>query len=285
MKDSELKALISLLDEPSADLYFQIHEKMKDTGAALIPYLEAEWEQNLNPLVQTRIENLIHDIQYEAVKERLREWASSPSQELIEGMWAVASYQYPDLEVSKLENELEQVYQEVWLNFKPGLHPYDQVKILNSVLFHSLKFGGNLQNFHSPSNSYLNTVLETRKGNPISLCVVYLYVAKRLNIPIYGVNLPNLFILTYKDDNYPQFYINAYNRGLIFSRADIDNYIREIKLEPHPAFVNPCSEIDIIRRVLRNLLVSYEKAGETEKHREITELLEIVTEGDNLLPI
>lgn len=84
------------------------------------------------------------------VKERLVEWYKSPEPELLTGMWIVTTYQYPDIELEKLRQELEQVYYEVWLEFRPELYPLDQIKIINGVIFNKLKFGANTKNFHSP---------------------------------------------------------------------------------------------------------------------------------------
>ena len=61
----------------------------------------------------------------------------------------------------------------------------------------------------------INAVLESKKGNPISMCVVYMLIAQKLKLPVYGVNLPSLFVLTYKKGD-EQFYINAFNKGLNF---------------------------------------------------------------------
>ena len=281
MTESELKALVSLLEDNDPRVIDMVTEKIISLGNDIVPFLESEWEKNFNPEVQTRIENITHLLQFEQVKNRLAEWFESDEQDLLTGMWAIATYQYPDLELEKLKQEIEQIYYEIWLNFKPGLHPYDQVKILNGLLFWTYKFSANLKNFHSPANSYINCVLESKKGNPISLCIIYLIIARKLNLPIHGVNLPNLFVLTYKDPKYEQFYINAYNKGLIFSKDDIENYIKELRIERRDSFFEPCSNAEIIRRVFRNLILSYEKAGEKEKELEVSELLQIVTaEGD-----
>lgn len=196
-------------------------------------------------------------------------------------MWILATYQYPDLELEKLKQELEQIYYETWLEFRPDLYPFDQVKVINSVLFNKLKFGANTKNFHSPGNSLINVALESRKGNPITLCVIYMLVAQKLKLPVNGVNLPNLFILTYKDDNH-QFYINAFNRGLIFSKQDIENYIHELHLVPQPSFFEPCSNLEIIRRALRNLVMSFEKMGEHAKADEVKVLLVEISAGGDL---
>lgn len=281
LNDRELKALVSLLDDQDDQIVNQIVDKIRSLGNQIIPFLEQEWENNFNPLVQRRIEELIHDLQYERLKERIQAWYESKDQDLLTGLWMIATYQYPDLELEKLKQELEQIYYDAWLEFKPDLYPYDQIKILNSVLFNKLKFGANTKNFHSPGNSMINVVLETHKGNPITLCVIYMLVAQKLKMPVYGVNLPNLFIVTYKEEK-NQFYINAFNKGLIFTRQDIENYIHELRLTPQDSFFEPCSNLEIIRRVFRNLIMSFDKMGEHAKAEEVKELLLIIADGADL---
>lgn len=281
MTESELKALVSLLDDEDQQIVSHVEEKILSIGKDAIPFLEREWESNLNPSVQGRIEELIHTLQYDLLRDRLKKWYESPDHDLLTGMWILATYQYPDLELEKLKQELEQIYYETWLEFRPDLYPFDQVKVINSVLFNKLKFGANTKNFHSPGNSMINVVLESRKGNPITLCVIYLLVAQKLKLPVHGVNLPNLFILTYKDENH-QFYINAFNRGLIFSKQDIENYIHELHLVPQSSFFEACSSLDIIRRALRNLVMSFEKMGEHAKADEVKVLLVEISDGGDL---
>jgi regulator of sirC expression with transglutaminase-like and TPR domain len=282
MEEKELKALVSLLDDEDAQIVSHIEEKILSLGTSIIPYLEQEWETNFNPQVQRRIEDLIHTLQYELLKERILNWYKSDEQDLLTGMWLVATYQYPDLELIKLKQDLEQIYYETWLEFKPDLYPFDEIKVINSVLFNKLKFGANTKNFHSPGNSMINVVLESRKGNPITLCVIYMLVSQKLKLPVYGVNLPNLFVLTYKDERQPAFYINAFNRGLIFSRQDIENYINELHLAPQDSFFEPCSSLEIIRRVFRNLIMSFDKMGEHAKAEEVKELLLLIADGADL---
>jgi regulator of sirC expression with transglutaminase-like and TPR domain len=279
MKNSEIKALISLLDDEDKEVQEHVEQKIISLGNSVIPYLEEEWEKSFNPVVQRKIEELIHQLQLGGLTERLLQWKQLPQPDLLEGMWLIATYQYPDLSLEKLRKEVEQLFYEAWIEFKGGLHPLDQIKTLNSVLFSKLKFAANTKNFHASANSMLNIVLETRRGNPISLCVVYMLIAQKLKMPIYGVNLPNLFILTYKSEE-TQFYINVFNKGVIFSRTDIDSYLAQLSLPQSDLFYEPCQPIDIIRRVLRNLVVSFEKTGDTEKVQEVKMLLKGISEGE-----
>lgn len=277
MNNNELKALVSLLDDEDKEIQIHVEQKIISLGDAVIPFLEEEWENNMNLSVQKKIEDLIHVLQFDSLRNKLRAWKENGAQDLLEGMWLVATYQYPDLALERLKKDLEQIYYEAWLEFKNNIHPFDQVKILNSIMFGKLKFAANTKNFHAPANCMLNIVLDTKRGNPISLCVVYMLVANKLKMPVHGVNLPNLFVLTYKT-NESQFYINVFSKGIIFSKADIDKYIAQLNLPPSDIFYQPCSNLDIIKRVLRNLIISFEKTSDTDKIQEIKQLLRVISD-------
>lgn len=273
MKNAEIKALVSLLEDDDEAVIAEIEEKIMSIGTGIIPFLEEEWENNFNPTIQSRIEDLIHVLQFELVQERFVDWKQNDQDNLLKGLWIIATYQYPDLEFDELKADFEQLYIDAWREFRDDMSPFDQIKILNSVLFDGFKFRANTKNFHSPANSMINAVLESKKGNPISLCAIYMMIAQRLELPVYGVNLPNLFILTYKNEK-TQFYINVFNKGLVFLTEDIDNYLDNLQLDRREIFYQPCSNLDMILRMLRNLIVSFEKLGDYHKSDEIKTILQ-----------
>jgi regulator of sirC expression with transglutaminase-like and TPR domain len=275
---NEFKALVSLLEDEDEEVNRHVEGKIMSLGSDVIPFLEEQWEKSFDPNIQRKIEDMIHTLQFTQLKERFRAWKEKGGESLLEGMWLISLYQYPDTELNDLNKEIEQIYYDIWVELKEDLHPYDQIKIINGALFTKLKFRANTKNFHSPNNSFLKSVLESKKGNPISLSVIYMLVAEKLGLPIYGVNLPNLFIITYKSEEV-QFYVNAFNRGLIFSKKDIDNYLANLNLTPKPIYYEPCSNEDIIKRVLRNLIMAFEKLGEHHKSEEVKELLIEVSGG------
>ncbi|WMN13093.1 transglutaminase-like domain-containing protein [Marivirga salinae] len=278
MDKNEFKALVSLLEDEDEEVNRHVEGKIMSLGSDIIPFLEEQWENSFDPNIQRKIEDMIHTLQFSQLKERFRAWKEKGGESLLEGMWLISLYQYPDIELNDLNKEIEQVYYDIWVELQEDLHPYDKIKIINGALFTKLKFRANTKNFHSPNNSFLKSVLESKKGNPISLSVVYMLVAEKLGLPIYGVNLPNLFIITYKSEEV-QFYVNAFNRGLIFSKKDIDNYLANLNLTPKPIYYEPCSNEDIIKRVLRNLIMAFEKLGEHHKSEEVKELLIEVSGG------
>lgn len=275
INENELKALVSLLDDTDQEVKEHVRERIISLGNQIIPFLEQSWENSFNPDIQKEIEDLVHELQYSLLKERLKEWKESPEQDLLTGLWIINTYQYPDLDFDQLNATMHQIYFEVWTSFKNEAPPYDKIRTVNSVLFNDLKFAANTKNFHSPGNSMLSNVLDSKRGNPISLCAVYLLVAKKLGLPIYGVNLPNLFVLTYKSETLTV-YINAFNKGLIFSRQDIHNYLEHLKLEPKEEYFEPCQNLVIIKRTLRNLVFAFEKIGDLDKKQEVQQLLDML---------
>ena len=280
MNQREIKALISLLDDDDHEVSMHVEGKILSLGGNVIPFLETEWEESFNPIIQRKIEELIHELQLSIMIGRLQDWKNGGALDLLEGMWILATYHYPDLSIEKLKTTIDQLYYDIWIQFQEEMNAVDQIKRINSIFFGSMNFAANTKNFHSPSNSMINVVLETKRGNPPTLCVIYLLIARKLGMPIYGVNLPNLFVLTYKSEN-TQFYINVFNRGIIFSKTDIDHYIAQLNIKSKDIFYQPCSNLEIVQRLLRNLILSYEKTSEQEKSIEIEKILK-ATLDDNL---
>ncbi len=275
LTSGELNALVSLLDDSDMEVRMHVRDRILSLGIEIIPFLEKKWENSFNPDIQKEIEELVHDLQFTQLKERLEEWKKSEDRDLLTGLWIVNTYQYPDLEFEKLNAEMHQIYFEVWTAFSNDLQPYEQIRTINNALFNTLRFSANTKNFHSPANSMLSSVLDSKRGNPLTLCSIYLLVARKLGLPVYGVNLPNLFVLTYKSVDY-NFYINAFNKGLIFGRKDVSNYLEHLKIEPREEYFEPCSHLDIILRMLRNLGQSFEKIGEQDKVAEISILISLL---------
>ena len=280
---NEINSLIRLLDDPDKEIFDHIHSKLASYGPEVIEYLESAWEQAFDPIQQERIADLVHEIQFGIVKDELKLWHQSGAFDLLQGVLTINKYQYPDLDEQKIINQIEAIKRDIWLQLIYDASPAEQIKLINHVLYNIHGFSGNTTNHQDPQNSYLSQVLESKKGNQISLAIIYSIIAQKLDIPVYGVNLPQHFILAYVDERMETefeggilFYINAFNRGLIFGRRDVDMFLKTLKLRAEKQFYEPCANADIIRRILRNLISAYENLGSTEKVAELNELLEIL---------
>jgi regulator of sirC expression with transglutaminase-like and TPR domain len=280
---TEVNSLIRLLDDPDQEIYSHVHQKLLSYGSEAIEYLESAFEQAFDPIQQERIANLVHEIQFDIVKSDLKLWHQSGSFDLLQGILIINRYQYPDLDEQKVINQIEALKRDIWIQMMNEASPSEQVKLINHVFYHIHGFSGNTANHLDPQSSYLSQVIETKKGNQISLAIIYSIIAQKLDIPVYGVNLPQHFILAYVDETKQTefesgilFYINAFNKGFIFGRRDVDMFLKQLNLNPDKQFYEPCSNTDIIKRVLRNLISAYEHLGSAEKVVELTELLAIL---------
>ena len=284
MNTKEIAALIKLLDDQDLEVAQHVEEKLLSYGQEVIEYLENAWEQSFDAILQQRIENLVHKIQFANIKTELQLWHMSGGFDLLQGILIINRYQYPDLDEQKVINRIENIKRDVWLQMIYEMSALEKVKLMNHVFYNLHGFSGNTSNHLDPQNSYISQVLESKKGNQISLAIIYSIVAQKLDIPIYGVNLPQHFILAYVDESLEYdpkggvlFYINVFNKGFVFHKRDVDAFLRQLQLKPSPQFYQACSNTDILIRVLRNLISAYENLGQTEKVAEINELLEVLT--------
>jgi regulator of sirC expression with transglutaminase-like and TPR domain len=286
MDNKELHALINLLDDPDENVYGMVKDKLLSLGHDVIPILENVWEMGdpFNNLVQIRIETIIHKIQFDNIFNQLRNWSKEGAGDILTGALLIARYQYPDLDENKIKLKIDQMMRDVWIELNDHLTALEKVRVLNHIIFDVHGFSGNTTNYHAPQNSYLNNVVESRKGNPLSLSLLYAIIAQKLNIPIYGVNLPQHFILAYLDNgelSEPEmlsedkvlFYINPFSRGTVFSKKEIDAFLKQLNLNTDSAYYLPCSNLEIIKRLIHNLIYSYEKLGYPAKKQELQELM------------
>ena len=284
---TEVNSLIRLLDDPDTEIFTHVHDKLLSYGNEAVGYLEHAWEEAFDPIQQERIANLVHEIQFGIVKNDLKLWYQSGAFDLLQGILVINRYQYPDLDEQKVINQIEAIKRDVWLQMMNEASPAEQVKLINHVFYNIYGFSGNTTNHLDPQNSYISQVLESKRGNQISLAIIYSIIAQKLDIPVYGVNLPQHFILAYLDDTLQSefeggilFYINAFNKGFIFGRRDVDMFLKQLNLKFDKQFYEPCSNSAIIKRVLRNLISAYENLGSAEKVAEINELLGILDDRD-----
>ncbi len=282
-KIKKMEALISLVDEPDPTTFRDISLSILGYGTSIIPYLEHAWESQPQPDIQKRLEVLIHEIQFKKVREDLKDWLDEGARDLLRGCIIVARYQFPELREDEIEYELGKIRKDIWIELNENLTALEQIKVFNYVFYDMHGFQGNIADYHDPHNSFINKVLEKKTGNPLSLGIIYMLVAQSLDIPVRGINLPEHFILAYTGstldpdtlefkDNNVLFYINAFSRGVVFSYKDIETFLKQLKQEERPEFFNPCSNKEIIRRMLNNLMHTYDKRKDIVKLDEIKQL-------------
>lgn len=280
-KRSKLDALISLLDDPDQFVFDQIKGEILLFGNEIVPILEEKWEKAFDQKIQSRVENLIHRIQISEVGSQLMQWKLNDGSYL-DASIIIAKYQYPDLDEERVRSFVDQLTQDIWIEMNPNYTALEKAGIINKIFFSIYGFRGNKNDYYHPKNAYINQVLDCRRGSPISLAILYLEIAQRLKIPVYGVNLPEHFVLAYTDlplpfgdRNDPEnilFYINLFNQGSFFQLEDIEEFLEQLKLEVKAEYYLPCTKLDVVNRLINNLIYSYSQNKEEEK---VNDLLDI----------
>ena len=286
MITNQIDALISLIEDPDEIIFSQVKSEIKNYGADVIPKLEKEMEtSSFGPLYIDRIEQLIQSIQLESISVKMKEWHSSEEKDLLEGALLINQFQYPSSNTDLIRKEITRIRQDVWLELNDNLTGFEKVRIMNHILFNVHGFSGNKSNYTSPNNSFLGDVLSSKKGSPLSLAILYQVLANSLDIPIYGVNLPNHFILCYMDEhgiasmldetvaeNGILFYINPFSDGTVIHKNEIDEFLFHLNLPEKVKFYKPCDNSDIINRLINNLIFGFQEKGDELKVEGLREL-------------
>lgn len=288
MNVNEIVSLINLLDDPDENIFQHVQDKLIQIGVEAIPYLERSWEENkYTGLFQVRIETLIDTIQFNQIIADLSGWNNS-EKNILDGWILLTKWQFPGINESIIKGKIEEIKNDIWIEIKGKQTAQEKILTFNKVFYTNYKFQGNTKNYHSPINSFIHTVLETKHGNPLSLAILYSTIAQMLHIPIYGVNLPNHFILAYVESDLRSndfknlnrkdilFYINAFSNGSILNEKDIHSFLKQLKIEPNESFYIPCSYKTILLRIITNLISSYQQLGNIKKVEQLILLKEIL---------
>lgn len=287
MKASKnIQALLQLLDDPDDQVFDAVRTELLDFGTSIIDDLEVQWESAEDVLKMQRIEQLIYTIKSTNAKNQLEDWVKGGAKNILVGAIAVAKYQFHNLNEQKVFDSIQKIKQDIWIEINDYQTAFEKIKVFNHIFYNIHGFKGNAENFHAPQNSFINRVIESKKGTPLSLGILYIAIAESLEIPVYGVNLPHHFVLAYKDDHplkelHPfaeeiLFYINPFALGAAFGRPELEEFVEQLNVPVEEKYFNPCDNISIIKRMVNNLVYSYDKAGRPEKAFHFKQLLEVL---------
>lgn len=285
MNEPRLDSLIALLDDPDDSVFNLVLEELRKEDVSIIDRLEHIWETSFDKLVQKRVELIIQQIQLKDTKEKIRKWATQDSLDLFEGIFLISRYQYPELKLKSVQVQLEKIRKDIWLEFKNSLTSIEKITILNHIFFNHYKFKINRDDIDSPQNGYINRILDTRKGNPISIAILYTLVARSLNLPVHYIDFENNPLVAYFDKDIAQlvndeesnhilFYINPSNKGAIIGPKEVE-YIQP-SAEVHGNRTERCPDKTIIKRLIEKLSKDYQQAGSLEKVNYLSEIAEIL---------
>lgn len=200
---------------------------------------------------------------------------------LLEAATALAQDEYPDLDVQEVLGDVDQLLARLRRRCSNDTDPLQRLRALNQFFFRDMGFGGNVNNYYDPDNSYLNAVLRTRRGIPISLAVLWLELAQGLGLKARGVNFPGHFMVKVNLPN-GQVVIDPFT-GQSLSREDLSERLEPYKRRnglvddfdvPVGLYLQASPSREILARMLRNL---------KEIHRTQEDWLRLIAVQDRLV--
>lgn len=287
--NESINALVELLDDPDEVVATHVQSKIVEQGEEVIPYLEKLQDRFLDdPKKSERIDDMIHHIQFTTLKSSILSWIESEDKLLLEGVYLVCKYQFPEITIEELNTKLLEIKQAVWLEINPKQTSFETIKVFNRIFFDHFDFKCSDVLQHSPFDFFVNSVLETREGSDTALGLIYSLVAHSLDLPVYGVSVdhPNkTFLLAYLDknnileildwgvhNNGVLFYVSVSNKGIVVDPQRLEEAfkikglpISKDQFEPTPNTVLIKNYLIQISKSCENLPYFRYKLGELEE--------------------
>src|SRR3989442_11752745 len=185
LSQSQRAALISLLVDEDPAIYQMVREKILAYGPVACEWLHPHMLSS-DPLMRRRALEIVHHLARQGSDERFQEFCLHNGEELdLElAVGLLAQTQYPDTNIEAYQALYDSWAAELRTRIDFGTEAEQVLGLLNQYLFDTLRFAGNEQFSDNPENCYLNRVVDRRTGNPISILSIYLFVGRRLQLPL-----------------------------------------------------------------------------------------------------
>ncbi len=286
-QEKTLRALISMIDEPDEKIYDTLKKQVLSYNIDAFPILENAWMTANDILVSSRLEELMEEVNFSYVYENLKSWVLNDGNDLLKPMLLINRLEDPDVDINLIEKNIQTLVKDAWLELNDNLTALEKINVLNHIFYVVHKYTSPKVSDDAVLPFFLSYLLENKTGNPSSMGILYIMVAQFLNIPVFGVNLPGHLIVAYVNDKFflkeiheyssadIGFYINPFNKGAVFTRNEIDLYIKQLKIDVKETYYLPASNKQIIHRYLKELHKSYKNHKKTTKQHFLKQLLEL----------
>lgn len=261
---SEIKSLLKLLDDDDQHIYQTARERLLAHAEAVLPYLPEVSPSN--SVMARRTAEIRELITRSVYKEQFRNLKRDENGDvdLEEGVFLIARQRFVQLDSKKyvsLLNDYAVELKEILSSIG------DNTEIMRrtiSFFVDEKGFTGNFTDYFNENNHYINRVLESKSGIPITLSIVYLLVGKRIDLPLRGIGLPGHFTMRFSFGG-TNVYFDPYNQGKILSVNDCTELVKKQGYEFSEAYLKPVTNRQILERMLRNIIIALEKKQETER--------------------
>lgn len=282
----EIEALIALLDDSDDVVFNSVQEKIIMLGVSTIPFLQNGFDNSTDELQKERLASLLDVFKLQKLNYEIMNWSKNETHGLLNGLITIAQFGYPNLDVNQIKSTINELAKEIEPKIV-GKSNYEIMQEMNKVILDKHSFGANFKNYSGVNNSFINKVIDDKVGNPIMLCMIYLLVAKKLKINLIGINSPKHFLLAitksksdevafYNDELITQvdYYIDPFNKGNFYGIEKFDKMLNEINFNLNDKVFLPATNLDIIKRVMNNLIYALHTTGEKKSAKDLLKIVD-----------
>lgn len=217
-------------------------------------------------------------MEFPRARQRLHQLVQNASFDLAEAALCIAQEEYPDLEIETYLAALDTIAGEIRARLPDVTYPLRVIQAINGYLFDELGYTGNQQDYYDPCNSFLNDVIDRRTGIPLTLSLVYLEVARRIDFPMIGVNFPGHFLIRPERDDV-DFHIDPFHCGDVLFAQDCQNRLTQIygqPIEMQARFMQTVTPQQFLTRMLLNLKQIYLHLKQLQKCLAVSERILLI---------
>lgn len=257
----DFETLVRLLDDPSAPVHEALVGAFREQGAPAVIRLRELAGKPGDPLA-AHAAAMLHALGDSDHVGAFLRYIHAGALELEEGCLLFERVVNPAVDAKDFIDPLDAMATRAKALLEPGMPVRDACKILNRVIFHEWGYRGDQGIFLHPDGSLVARVLESRRGIPISLCIIYLLVARRCGVTIDPIGLPGRFMLGHGTEGPDGWFIDCYDGGVFRTRAEVKLILLQNGLPATDDFLLPADTAETLCRCCRNLSSQLEAVGD-----------------------
>ncbi|MDQ8188144.1 transglutaminase-like domain-containing protein [Pelagicoccus sp. SDUM812002] len=254
------EAFRCLLDDPSPVVQKALVEELTKMGTPACNFLE-EIVSSSNRMLALHAKRILAEVENANPSEEFRKFIRSQNYELETGIIMLCRVAYPQVTAAEICTQIDSIADRCRELIANPISPRERCVMINRVLFHEYGFRGNAEDYENPDNSFLNRVLETKKGLPISLSILYLLVAQRVGADLDPIAYPGHFLVGSFEEDLP-FYIDAFKRGRFIAPGQLLDYSSGYLSVSQLGNLAPSPIREVLTRCCQNLANHYGAAGQ-----------------------
>ncbi len=274
---TEIESLLVLLDDPDPFIRESVQSRFSELGENAVPLLD-EYRLELSDLEERkRVADIIHKLTFATLRDDFHEVLEkgvNNRKGLERAVFTLARFGNPTLRIKDYQRKLDHFAEMVEPTIRYRLDERRKMRQLIKFVFEDLNFSGDTEDYHNPANCFLDQVINRRRGLPITLSLIVMFLARRLDMPFFGVNMPIHFMLNYVGEK-EEVLIDPYDNGAIVTYDQCYFFLKKNNIEPKPDHFKIASDLEILIRCIRNLIHSFERQELTARVEDLKELLSL----------